>query len=194
MTVRVKADRRAEILAAARAVFAEKGLGDSKISDIVARAGVAQGTFYLYFASKTALLYALADDLDNALMDAIRAATAGPVSFAAKIDAGIRAAFGVFAERQDVLTTLRSALGVSQRHGEPIEEVEPFHTFIAQLIRQGQDGGEVEGSVRPELSARFVLGVVERAAIELYLYHPELDGETYVSEVVGFVQRALLRY
>ncbi|MER3554144.1 MAG: TetR family transcriptional regulator [Meiothermus sp.] len=197
MAVRVKTDRRAEILAAARAVFAEKGLEDTKISDIVARAGVAQGTFYLYFPSKTSLLYALSDDLDNALLESIQEATAKHLSFAQKIDAGIRAAFATFEECRDVLLILHGALGASQRHSGGLEMEKanrPFYDFIESLIRQGQEQGEVEPSINPALSARLVLGVVDRAAEGFFLYPPEQDGETYVKEVVGFIQRALLKH
>ena len=47
--------RRAQILAIAATVFAEKGYHDAKIEDIVARARVARGTFYLYFEDKRAI-------------------------------------------------------------------------------------------------------------------------------------------
>lgn len=195
MAVRLKTDRRAELLAAARAVFAEKGLEAAKISDIVARAGVAQGTFYLYFPSKTSLLQALSDDLDRALLDSIQAATRGQTSFAEKIAAGIRATFSTLEEYRDVLATLRSALGRSHspkpEHDEKANR--PFYDFIETLIRQGQELGEVEPSIHPALSARLVLGVVDRAAEEFFLFPPDLEGERYVLEVVAFVQRALLR-
>ena len=49
---RTDEDRKAQILDAARAVFDEKGVENATISDVVRRAGVAQGTFYLYFGSK----------------------------------------------------------------------------------------------------------------------------------------------
>ena len=52
-------DRRAEILDAAVKVFVEKGFQDATVADITAAAGVAKGTFYLYFDSKEHLLGAL---------------------------------------------------------------------------------------------------------------------------------------
>jgi AcrR family transcriptional regulator len=45
--VRTHIDRRAELLRAAREVLAEKGLDAARVSEIVARAGGAQGTVYL---------------------------------------------------------------------------------------------------------------------------------------------------
>src|SRR5260370_40995929 len=56
-------DRRADILVAARRVLAEKGLEATTISEIVSQARVAQGTFYLYFSSKFAMVYALAEQM-----------------------------------------------------------------------------------------------------------------------------------
>lgn len=47
------AARRADLVEAATTLFAKQGLDETSVSDIVAAAGVAQGTFYLYFESKT---------------------------------------------------------------------------------------------------------------------------------------------
>ncbi|GAW92876.1 TetR/AcrR family transcriptional regulator [Calderihabitans maritimus] len=45
-------DKRNRLLAAARQAFAEKGFGKTTIDEIVDRARVAKGTFYLYFKNK----------------------------------------------------------------------------------------------------------------------------------------------
>lgn len=44
--------RRREILDAAKELFAERGFHAASISEIIKRAGIARGTFYLYFNSK----------------------------------------------------------------------------------------------------------------------------------------------
>jgi AcrR family transcriptional regulator len=56
---RRKNARPPEILQAALAVFAEKGLTGARMEDIAARAGVTKGTIYLYFESKDAVFRAL---------------------------------------------------------------------------------------------------------------------------------------
>ncbi len=58
-TRRPRAEREAEILAAARAIFAARGYGAAAMSEIAARAGVVEGTVYSYFESKRALLIAV---------------------------------------------------------------------------------------------------------------------------------------
>ncbi|OHB31555.1 MAG: TetR family transcriptional regulator [Phenylobacterium sp. RIFCSPHIGHO2_01_FULL_69_31] len=49
---RRKADRPAEIVQAALAVFAEKGFAAAKLEDIARQAGVSKGAIYLYFETK----------------------------------------------------------------------------------------------------------------------------------------------
>ena len=51
--------RRQDLLDAGEKVFLEKGVAGATVEDITSCAGVAKGTFYLYFASKDDLLNAL---------------------------------------------------------------------------------------------------------------------------------------
>jgi AcrR family transcriptional regulator len=46
------ADKKAEILRCARVLFSSKGFKNTSVSDITKMAGMAAGTFYLYFPSK----------------------------------------------------------------------------------------------------------------------------------------------
>ena len=56
---RIKDERREDILAAARSVFARKGLAAAKISDVATAAGLSHGLVYHYFESKEAMYAAL---------------------------------------------------------------------------------------------------------------------------------------
>src|SRR5262244_2454005 len=55
------ADKREAILRAAIKVFAHKGFFNSKVADIAAEAGIADGTVYLYFKSKDEILHSIFD-------------------------------------------------------------------------------------------------------------------------------------
>ncbi|MDB5665322.1 TetR/AcrR family transcriptional regulator [Cypionkella sp.] len=58
--------RVAEILAAARQAFAEKGFDGASMQDLARAAGMSVGNFYRYFASKAAIVQALiASDLEE---------------------------------------------------------------------------------------------------------------------------------
>ena len=49
--------RRADILEVALSVFASNGYHQTRVSDIIQAAGIARGTFYLYFESKSAIFF-----------------------------------------------------------------------------------------------------------------------------------------
>ena len=66
-------ERRGEILRAARQVFEERGFLDTRVADIVAAAGVAQGTFYSYFDSKEAVFTEVARQVVESMMDELHA-------------------------------------------------------------------------------------------------------------------------
>lgn len=107
--VRKQAARRAAILAAARALAAESGMIAVQIAPVAERAGIAAGTVYRYFPSKTAVVTALVEAQSAAEIAALaRAADAAPgplsalcaaiATFAARALAHRRLAFALIAE------------------------------------------------------------------------------------------------
>jgi AcrR family transcriptional regulator len=61
--------RRHQILDAAAKVFAAKGFHPATIKDIAREAGIADGTVYIYFANKTALLFGILDRMKAAALE-----------------------------------------------------------------------------------------------------------------------------
>lgn len=64
-------DRKKEILECAKKVIHEKGYANTRVSDIVLSAGVAQGTFYLYFPTKEALINEMGGELVTELQSIV---------------------------------------------------------------------------------------------------------------------------
>ena len=64
-------DTRTQLLNAAIDMFHEKGFQKTRVSDIVAAAQVAQGTFYLYFKSKDEIFLQIAADFKNRFAELI---------------------------------------------------------------------------------------------------------------------------
>ena len=75
-TARGEATRK-RILDAAETEFGENGFARTSVASIVNRAGVAQGTFYLYFPSKDDVLRELVRDMGRRLRHALSEATEG---------------------------------------------------------------------------------------------------------------------
>jgi len=92
-----------ELMAAAQALFVEKGVEATTINDIVERAGVAKGTFYHYFTSKNDMLAALRAKFSQGFLDHIAQAVDacapddGVARLRAWTRAGVEAYFGGYA-------------------------------------------------------------------------------------------------
>jgi AcrR family transcriptional regulator len=72
--------RRAALVSAAATVFAQRGVANTAVSDIVKAAGVAQGTFYLYFDSRDDAVLAVVQRIAGALIDSVSARVAAGAS------------------------------------------------------------------------------------------------------------------
>src|SRR5260370_34623344 len=110
--VRKLAARREAILAAAYDTLAEKGIAAIQIAEIAERAGIAAGTVYRYFPSKTELVAAVVAGLceqEIAALEQAAAAAPGPLS-------ALAAAIATFAMRAIARRQLVLAL-----MAEPIE-------------------------------------------------------------------------
>jgi AcrR family transcriptional regulator len=70
--------RRQDLVDAALATFAAKGVAATSVDDIVRTAGVAKGTFYLYFATKDQIVDAVAQRMIEGVSDRIEEAAMDP--------------------------------------------------------------------------------------------------------------------
>jgi len=69
--------RKLLILSAAKEMFAIRGYHDTSISDIIKRADIARGTFYIYFKDKREIFDALFDQLLERINGAVKRVVVG---------------------------------------------------------------------------------------------------------------------
>ena len=186
-----KRDRRTALLEAGREVLAEKGLEAAKVSDIVARAGVAQGTFYLYFPSKLSLVVALVEAMNTDTMAEVTEAVASAPSLGAAIDAAVAASFTAMERFRDVLGIVLSTSNLVEIRAECYRLFDPIVAYVSQLIRDGQARGEIYSTVDPAISARLIIHLIEHAGQECYVFNTETPSTAFITEVAQFVRHAM---
>lgn len=162
--VRRLAEREEAILAAATAIAGEGGMAAVQIAAVAARAGIAAGTVYRYFPSKTDLVAELVSAVagrELAAMTVAANAAPGPLS-------ALAAAIATFSAR--TLNERRLAWAVL---GEPVDPE-------ADAMRLG-----FRRSLAAELEAR-----IKAAAARGLL--PEQDAGVAASAIVGALMEGLL--
>jgi AcrR family transcriptional regulator len=108
-----KAENRAKLLAAARKVFAEKGLGAATARDIVRETDLATGTFYNYFRDKEDAFQALIEDSSERARAAVRQERLKlDLTLEARVEAAFRTYFELALEDRELFEVFRRNAGV----------------------------------------------------------------------------------
>ena len=160
-----------KILNSAIALMAKKGYHNTTVSDIVKNAGVAQGTFYLYFDSKKELFIKLMDSFYSMLESAIYSVDLGSAEtitaeeFANKIRGAIRSVLIVYQENSVLARIfLREAMGLEPEFSELWESITGRLANIGKAIMDLAIGMKLLPQQNSQIVAHCVVGMIERAA------------------------------
>jgi TetR/AcrR family fatty acid metabolism transcriptional regulator len=151
------------ILDAAVRVFAKKGFYATRVSEIAMAAGVADGTIYLYFDSKDALLVSLFEDRVQKLLAFLSDELPRAPNAPQKLRRIIELQLGLLEEERDlaeVLTViLRQSTKLMKEHAAP--KFGAYLDAIARVVAEGQESGELRGDLSPHLVARAIFGALD---------------------------------
>ena len=185
--------RRAQLLRAARKVFRAKGYDGATVSEIVREAGVAQGTFYLYFPSKKDAAVSLVDGMMETMAQAVATAMESRTSFEDRLESLIAAGFKVARKNADLFRL--TFIGADETHPE-MHSQSPEHAsllrVITDLFRDAVDAGEME-TMDPEIAARLAIGLLQHAMLEAFLFGGGEDVDRLEQGVSTLLLNALRR-
>ncbi|HEY7345508.1 MAG TPA: TetR/AcrR family transcriptional regulator [Gaiella sp.] len=158
---------RRRLLEAAEAVFAELGYHDASIVKITEAAGVGQGTFYLYFASKKDVFDELVVDLNHRVRQTMTEAASRGRTRAEMERLGFAGYFRFVAEHPALYRIIRQAEFVSP---------EMLHLHYERLtsgyvagLRQAMEADEIAAG-DPELLAWALMGIGELVGMRWILW------------------------
>ncbi len=164
-TRRPRAEREAEILEAARKVFAEQGYAAAAVAEVAARAGVVEGTVYAYFDSKRALLIAVMKQFYEELisetergLDAVRG-TENRLRFV------IRHHLDTFARELGLCRLIVSeARPDVALYDEAILDLNRRYTGLAlRVLEEGVRDGSLRSDLVPSVTRDLLYGGIEHA-------------------------------
>lgn len=141
-TARGEATRKA-ILAASERVIGSRGFNDASIGLITREAGVAQGTFYIYFKSKDDVFSELVLEMGRSVRHALSTATEDISDRLEAEKAGLKAFLEFVQAHPDLYRIVQEALFVDPKAYE-----EYYRTF-AEGYRLGLAAAEKAGQISP---------------------------------------------
>ena len=180
---------RAKLLEAAEQVFTDLGYHEASIVKIADAAGVANGTFYLYFSGKQEIFDELVDDLNRRVRRAMDEAAAEGRTRAESERLGFEAFFRFTADHPGLYRVIRQAEFVSppalRVHYQRIAE------NYARGLEAAMDRGEIaQGD--PEVLAWALMGAGELIGLRWILWG-DTDGipPRVFEETMRFLLRGL---
>jgi AcrR family transcriptional regulator len=180
-------DTRRRLLDAAEQVFGELGYHDASIVKLADVAGVAAGTFYLYFDSKKAIFDELVVDLNRRVRHAMKEGSSqGTTRLEAEV-LGFQAYFRFTSEHPALYRIIRQAEFVSP-------EMLKYHydrlsAGYIDALRTSVESGEI-GELDPEVTAFALMGLGEMIGMRWILWG---DGKPLPPRVIAELERLIGR-
>lgn len=160
-------DTRRRLLDAAERVFGELGYHDASIVKVTEAAGVAGGTFYLYFDSKKAIFDELVRDLNRRVRHAMKEASSQAATRAEAEMLGFEAYFRFTSDHPALYRIIRQAEFVSP-------EMLRYHydqlsAGYIEALAAASDAGQI-GKLEPEVATFALMGIGEMIGMRWILW------------------------
>lgn len=179
----MKAERRREaILEAATACFSKRGYHATNVSDIIGRARIARGTFYLYFKSKEELFRAILESfLDHIARQILTIEVGSTLSPAQQMRANVeRLVDAILRHPAPAKIIFNEAVGLNP---EIDDRLRAFYGRILASIEASLTKGMLLGLVRKvdaKVASCIVLGAVREVLVQKAVFKQPLDRDAIV--------------
>jgi AcrR family transcriptional regulator len=188
---RKKRELRERIYETARQLFLEHGFEATTVAQIAETADVAQATFFNHFPSKQAVLAELTNEVSGYLQSMVDQQLARPVSaldritgFADSVAKEVGQARGL---ARDVLVEL---MRTSARPGEAYPYLARVHGPFSEILREGQEKGDVRADLDAAFLAEMVVGALH-VGVTNWLVDPGYPLEERLLQTAAFIREAI---
>ncbi|MFN3953291.1 MAG: TetR/AcrR family transcriptional regulator [Pararhodobacter sp.] len=174
------------ILRAAEEVIGAQGYSAASISDITRAAGIAQGTFYIYFDSKEHVFRELVLEMGRLTRKTLSEAVAGAPDRLSAERLGLRAFLEIAATRPTLYNIVEEA-----RFVDP-DSYNAYFSSFARGYARNLAAAAREGEIRPgnaEIRAWALMGMA--VTLGERFGHADADRDAVVSEVFDMLERGL---
>ncbi|WP_155593707.1 TetR family transcriptional regulator [Lysinibacillus cavernae] len=164
-----------KIIQAAIEVFREKGIEKTKVSDIVKAAGIAQGTFYLYFPSRLSVMPAIAKNMVERIIATLDEGVSRHKPFEQQLEEVVEMIFIITKEYGDIVALIYAGIAQTEHLKEWESIYAPYYTWMSNFLLSAQQQGMIRDSIDPSRSSKLIIGLIESAAEQIYLFDDSKD-------------------
>lgn len=188
-----KTVRKEYILACAKKVFAERGYHSTSISNIIERAEIARGTFYLYFTSKRDILNEILENIITSIKNVIVKIDPEKDVFE-QLRTNVTKIISILFGDSDIPKILfNEAVGLDKGFDNRLKS---FYHDISSIIKDSLELGISMGIVRQlntHLLSFAALGTVKEVVFQKAVTGSiNIDTDKLIDEILSFVLHGIL--
>lgn len=177
-----------KLIDAATAVFYEKGFHGGSISDITRRAGVGNGTFYIYFDSKLSVYRYLLVEYGKRIRAKSNQAISGCTTRKEAERLGIRSFFEFVLEDQGIFNIIWESLYIDKTLFDDFYTT--FSKFYVSRLKKAQESGEVR-DIDPQVLSYVLMGITNFVALNSLVLKQEKNIDFLVDEVMKVLEKGI---
>lgn len=186
------------IMEAALKVFSKQGYSKTKISEIVSEAGIAQGTFYLYFKNKKDVFTQLIDEFLGIMYERMSSITIDGTESYQDMENQIKQIYRVLLttykeNRMLAKIFFREAIAIDEEFENKVHE---FYRRCTDYASKFLDIGIQAGLLREfnkEILIYAVIGMVENVAYKFIVIEDYDDIEALVENMAKFESYGIIK-
>jgi len=191
-----RSDKRALITEAAVDVFAEKGFHQARVSDIARRAGIADGTIYLYFKNKEDLLLTIFEEKMDLLLTRLGEALEGVEDPLERVRVFARFHFAQVRDNRSTAEVLQIELRLSNKFLKEYrpEKLWAYLGVFGQIVREGQATGLFREDIDAFITSWAFFGAMDELAMQWVLSRNQarFDLEAAADQIANVFIRGML--
>ena len=188
-------NKQERILDAAVVEIARRGYHQTTVAMIAKRAGVADGTIYLYFKNKEQLLFHLFDRAMERFISEGKARLEQAATAQEKLTRLVELHLTLVGQDRDLAIITQVELRHSLHFMDQLSrtKVGEYLEVLRQVVTQGQQEGLFRSDLDPVFAAKAIFGVLDEMATDWILSHRNTRLESRSASVVEFLLGGLGR-
>lgn len=185
-------EKKERLMDAAVKLILENGFEKTSVSQIVREAGVAQGTFYLYFESKNEIVPNIAEKIIDKLLNRLKSSFASGDTLDCFIDTMVESSFAITEEHRELISFCYSGFAYYNSFERWEEVYKPYYDWIKMVLSDFRELGKVQLESDIDYLSKYIVGLLEQGAELHYLFKGTAESsERSKQELRIFLRRAL---
>lgn len=183
-----------QIIDAAVEVIAEHGYYYAKISDIAKKAGVADGTIYLYFENKEAILMSVFEEKMGTFIEEIAIEIDKQTTVLAKLDTLVENHLRQLSRNKPMAIVTQFELRQSKAdlRSKVYEIVKPYLEMIEELVLTGMDTKELEADLYAPVVRQMIFGTIDDVVTNWVMNGQVDDLLSYIPHVQKLIRNSII--